>query len=97
MERIRTEIGTVIACDENRNLTAMLDDGQEVIIPFSEVHKDETAYDLSRHVGREIELVDTYRRSADGRKIYSHKIVEENDFEWLRYNFERGIRNTTAR
>lgn len=94
MERLTTMTATIISCDEKRNLTAILDDGQKVMIPSGEVHKDASAYDFRRHIGREMEVIDTHRRGADGLPIYSHKLVEENDLEWLRYNFENGIRNT---
>ena len=94
MERIRTEMGTVIRYDEYRNLTATLVDGEEVIIPHDELHKDPSNYDLRRHLGRELELVDTGRTDFEGRRIFSHKTVEESDFEWLRYNFETKKQNT---
>ncbi len=94
MERIVAEMGTVIECGNNRCLTAMLEDGEEVVIPFDEIHRDKATYDFRRLIGRNIEIVSTGRCDVDGRRIYSHKTVEEHDFEWLRYNFETGKRNT---
>ena len=94
MERIITEKGTVTACNGENDLTVILDGGEEVLVPHGEMHKDSTDYNFGRHVGKEIELVDTYRRTSDGRRIFSHRIVEENDLEWITHNFRTGKRNT---
>lgn len=94
MERLTTKTATIISCDEGRNLTAILDDGQKIMIPSGEVHKDASTYDFRRHIGREMDVVNTHRISAERLPIYSHRLVEENDLEWLHYNFKNGIRNT---